>query len=145
MRIVCALVSVLVVLCASGTKGNPEDESAIRKVLAETTAADFVQAALLNARLIFGWSGGWHSSPPVRDITCRCLGAATTAIRPACLQTWMCIAPSGHATAVTDTSAIWVRRSIEKWRCRLSFSRNSNRICSMCCGTRTPLAAGRIT
>jgi len=39
MRIVCALVSVLVVLCASGTKGNPEDESAIRKVLAETTAA----------------------------------------------------------------------------------------------------------
>ena len=39
MRIVCTLVSVSVMLCAAGTKGSPEDESAIRKVLAESMAA----------------------------------------------------------------------------------------------------------
>lgn len=39
MRIVCTLVSVSALLCAAGTKGSPEDESAIRKVLAEDTTA----------------------------------------------------------------------------------------------------------
>jgi uncharacterized protein (TIGR02246 family) len=39
MRIVCAFVSISAMMCAAATKGTPEDESAIRKVLAETTAA----------------------------------------------------------------------------------------------------------
>ena len=38
MRFVCAFVSVPVLLCAAGIKGSPEDESAIRKLLAENTA-----------------------------------------------------------------------------------------------------------
>ena len=39
MRIVCTLVIVSAMVCAAGTKGSPEDESAIRKLLAENTAA----------------------------------------------------------------------------------------------------------
>ena len=39
LRKVCTLVSVSALLCAAGTGGSPQDESAIRKVLAEDTAA----------------------------------------------------------------------------------------------------------
>jgi uncharacterized protein (TIGR02246 family) len=39
MRIVCALVGISAMVCVAATKGTPEDELAIRKVLAENTAA----------------------------------------------------------------------------------------------------------
>ena len=39
MRIVCALVSISAILCVAATKGSPEDVSAIRRVIAENTAA----------------------------------------------------------------------------------------------------------
>ena len=39
MRILCTLVTVPLILCAAGAKSSPEDESAIRKLLADNTVA----------------------------------------------------------------------------------------------------------